>query len=129
MGVSNLVLLNNSNPGTARDFGLRATARSETSKNPHSPDSPIWMPPGHVLHDPAIATDAKAISDCAKRVNENPLPNSAACKITDYTSPPQQPARPPQGQSQSISAALTYQLWPGGFAGSAAIADYLTGSN
>jgi hypothetical protein len=69
--------------GTGRDFGIRATATSEPHKNPHSPDSPIWMPPGQIYYSQANADSAAAIKACADRVNENPLPNSSTCRISE----------------------------------------------
>jgi len=80
LGVNNQSL-----SGTAIDFSLRSTATSEVKKNPHSNDSPIWMPPGQVLFDQSYADSAKEISDCAKRIGENPLPNASDCRITEYT--------------------------------------------
>lgn len=80
MGVSNV-----GGGGTARDFGIRATAPSQAAKNPHSPTSPIWMPPGHVFFDQSTADAAKQIRDCAIRISENPLPDSPGCRLTRIT--------------------------------------------
>src|SRR5262249_41608574 len=68
--------------GAALDLGIRATAKSEDHKNPHSVDSPIWMTPGAITFNQANADAAKAIQDCAGRRTENPLPNSSSCRIT-----------------------------------------------
>jgi hypothetical protein len=78
LGVNNVRL----GQGTALDFGIRATASSEASKNPPSVDSPIWMPPKPVqtTFNQTHANSAKAIHDCAARLNENPLPNTDACR-------------------------------------------------
>jgi hypothetical protein len=51
--------------GTAMDFALRATAATQTSKNPHGPASPIWMRPGQVLYQAAAEATAKRFHDCA----------------------------------------------------------------
>lgn len=72
--------------GTAVDFAIRATDKSEASKNPHSTASPIWMPPHNVLFDQNNANAAKQIHDCGLRISENPLPNSQDCRIQEYTS-------------------------------------------
>jgi hypothetical protein len=87
LGVSNL----SDDAGTALAFGLLATARSgnEPSKNPHSEDSPIWMTPGMVYFSRANAQSARAISRCARRKNELPLPASAQCRITQLTASPE----------------------------------------
>jgi hypothetical protein len=83
MGVSNLP-----SGGTARDFGLRATATSEVGKNPHSPASPIWMTidrrnlPEDMQHSETNEKLAQDIRACALRVRERPLPNELGCTIT-----------------------------------------------
>jgi hypothetical protein len=81
--------VNNVRPGqgTALDFGIRATSATESAKNPPSADSPIWMPPVpvQVAFNQDHANSAKAIHDCALRIHENPLPNTDACRITEYT--------------------------------------------
>jgi hypothetical protein len=78
LGTSRIV----SDGGTAMDFGIRATATSEASKNPHSPSSPIWMIPGQIKYSEANAAAAQEIKACAMRLNEDPLPSSASCRIT-----------------------------------------------
>ncbi|WP_163999560.1 hypothetical protein [Pyxidicoccus caerfyrddinensis] len=75
----------NGTRGTALDLGIRATAVSEDAKNPHSPDSPIWMMPGQVSFSQASADAAAAIKACALRKNEVPLPDSASCRITQFS--------------------------------------------
>ncbi|RKH50887.1 hypothetical protein [Corallococcus llansteffanensis] len=82
MGTSNQLGYDD---GVALDLGIRATATSETAKNPHSPSSPIWMMPGTTYYDANNAASAAAIRACALRRNEVPLPNTAACRITQYT--------------------------------------------
>ncbi|WP_147447041.1 hypothetical protein [Corallococcus sp. CA054B] len=71
--------------GVALDLGIRATATSEVAKNPHSPSSPIWMTPGSTYYSPDNAAAAAELRACALRRNEVPLPNTAACRITQYT--------------------------------------------
>jgi hypothetical protein len=85
LGVSN----QSDSGGTALHFGLLATAPSgvEPAKNPHSPDSPIWMTPGAVDFSLASARAAAAIQRCAERKNEQPLPASSDCRITQFTTP------------------------------------------
>jgi hypothetical protein len=84
MGTNNLTRYGDG--GTALDFGIRATAEQpETQKNPHSPDSPIWMTPGQITFNPASAAAAKAIHDCALHRFDTPLPNTDACRITQFS--------------------------------------------
>jgi hypothetical protein len=102
MGVNNVT----PGGGTALDFGIRATAPSEAAKNPPSADSPIWMPPTPVQtsFDQTHANSAKAIKDCAQRLNENPLPNSDACRITQFAGAFTAPV--PGGGDDAATAAL-----------------------
>ncbi len=92
MGVSNVKVSETSTPGTARDLGIRATAKSQLNKNPHSAASPIWTwgmnieDPPKVVDDDALADAAKAIKDCALRFSVGaPLPNTPDCKISRFT--------------------------------------------
>jgi hypothetical protein len=81
MGVSN-----QGGGGTARDFGIRATAQSQTNKNPHSEDSPMWMLPGETTYSQAHADAAEEIKKCADKFKPGQaLPNSDSCKITQFT--------------------------------------------
>ena len=81
MGVNNL-----SKTGTARILGIVATNHSQINKNPHSVDSPIWMPPGQVTYSQGNADAAMAIKQCADQFHEgSPLPNTPSCKITQFT--------------------------------------------
>lgn len=81
LGVNNV-----SGGGTARDFGIRATAPSQTNKNPHSADSPMWMLPGQTSFSQEHADAALAIKQCADQFHEgSPLPNMPSCKITQFT--------------------------------------------
>ncbi|NOU11412.1 MAG: hypothetical protein HOO98_15545 [Nitrospira sp.] len=89
MGVNNVsntgIVPNN---GTAVDLGIKATDVSQTSKNPHSANSPIWMLPGQVTFQQSTADAARAIKQCADQFRPGaPLPNSAHCKITQFTTP------------------------------------------
>jgi hypothetical protein len=72
--------------GTAREFAVTATARSERSKRDHGPDSPIWMLPGQVFYDPDVAARAQKYSDCAKAFTDGAsLP--ADCSVEPLSSP------------------------------------------
>ncbi len=90
MGVSN-----SGDGGTALDFGMRATQKSlESSKNPHSAASPLWMLLGQVAFDPGHAAHADAIRACALRYKADPngpLPNDATCRVSQYTGVPDSP--------------------------------------
>jgi len=77
--------------GAARDLGLRATAASEVSKNPHSATSPIWMTPGATTYSSANDSQAQSIATCAASarsaiVNGQSLPNTPICKVWKYSS-------------------------------------------
>ncbi len=63
--------------GTALDFALRATGATQTSKNPHSPTSPIWMRPGQVFFNEGAFETAKRFHACA-----------AGFKASNFTSAP-----------------------------------------
>ena len=86
MGVNN-----QGTTGTSRHFGILATQEApEAAKNPHSVDSPMWMVPGRPTDsfDQEHADAALAIKDCAdKFAEESALPNSPACKITQFAGP------------------------------------------
>lgn len=97
MGVNNVPVDGSAAPafGTARDFGIRATAKDQglTVKNALSADSPMWMVP----NDPdgakldtfkqAHADAARAIKDCADKFSTgSALPKSAACSLTRFAS-------------------------------------------
>lgn len=73
--------------GTARDFGLRAThVHNESSKEPDSPTSPVWMPPGLTLPDNVAKQHAQAIADCANQfAAHQALP--AGCSVARYDFP------------------------------------------
>ena len=92
MGVSNVLFNGRTATGTARVFGIRATAASQPNKNPHSVTSPIWtcgmniVDPPDVLYSQVLADAAKAIKDCAMQFRADaPLPNTSTCKITRFT--------------------------------------------
>ena len=97
MGVNNI----RSGRGTSLDLGIIATNMTQAAKNPHSPTSPIWMtldrrtlPAGQQWSD-ANARAAQEIRNCALRFQENPLPNSASCKITENPGAPPPSTQPP----------------------------------
>jgi hypothetical protein len=102
LGVNNVKSGGARDPGrgTALDFGIRATAPSETAKNgpteascgteqnpkPTCP-SPIWMPPDpvQVKFNKTHKDAAEAIHDCAALYHEDqPLPNLDICRITQF---------------------------------------------
>jgi len=87
MGVNNV-----GDGGTAQDFGIRATRNApETSQNPHSGDSPLWMLLGETSFDAGHAAHADAIRACALRYRANPagpLPNDATCHVQQYSGVP-----------------------------------------
>jgi hypothetical protein len=67
--------------GTAQNFALIATAMTQASKNPNSPDSPIWMTPGQIFYSAANDTEAHGAAACAAAIanhlndpNNNPPP-------------------------------------------------------
>lgn len=105
LGANNFGL----NSGTALDFAIRATAPSENQKNPPSADSPIWMPPVPVqtAFNQTHANSAQAIHDCAMHVTDNPLPNTDACRITQFAGAYVAAAPPPGNTSD---AAVIIQL-------------------
>jgi hypothetical protein len=93
--------------GTAIDFAIRATGPTGTEKhkNDLSTSSPIWMPPGHTLFDPDNKTAAEQIHACAIRISENPLPNSASCRIIEYTA-----KEDTAKKNQSLAVILKYLI-------------------
>lgn len=100
VGVSNVPVTGHTgSSGTARDFGLRATAKDQgltqtdgfNPKNTLGMNSPMWMVP----NDPdgskfetfsqKHADAAKAVKDCADTYKEgDPLPNTDACRIVQF---------------------------------------------
>jgi hypothetical protein len=58
----------NVGPGTAQNFALIATAKTQAHKNPHSAASPIWMTPGQITYSSANETEAQAASACAQAI-------------------------------------------------------------
>jgi hypothetical protein len=105
LGVNNVT----AGRGTALDFALRATAATEEQKNPPSADSPIWMPPvpPQIAFNQTHANSAQAIHDCATHVTDNPLPNTDACRITQFAGAYVAPT-PPAGDASE--AAVIIQL-------------------
>src|SRR5271166_2955576 len=52
--------------GTAAHFAGQATAQSQSSaKNPHGPNSPIWMRRGQILYNQSVEESANKYEDCA----------------------------------------------------------------
>lgn len=84
--------------GTAINFALQATGATQTSKNPHSPTSPIWMRPGQVLYDSAAEATARRFHDCAAGFKASSFTAApAGCEVKplgiNWTPPPGPPAR------------------------------------
>jgi hypothetical protein len=102
--------VNNVGPmtGTARDLACQATADSpgnaprtasdlcqttsggQTSKNPHSPQSPIWMLRDQITFDQQIHDFALQIRDCGATFGTSASP-PGNCTITQFTGPPGAP--------------------------------------
>jgi hypothetical protein len=69
--------------GTSLSLGPMATGPTQPQKNPHSPDSPIWMKPGQTYYDPAVEASALAVQACAEAiVNGGALP--PGCQMSQY---------------------------------------------
>jgi hypothetical protein len=81
MGVSNSPQMT---VGTARDLGIRATAVSETNKNMHGPDSPIWMTPTAGTWNADNANAAAFMKLCAQEFAAG-LALPAGCSISEIT--------------------------------------------
>jgi hypothetical protein len=65
LAVPNRMAFNRIN-GTAAHFATQSTAKIESSaKNPHGPNSPIWMRPGQIFYQPEVEASAKKYKDCA----------------------------------------------------------------
>jgi hypothetical protein len=57
--------------GTALSFGPISTARTQANKVKHSEDSPIWMRPDDVIHNPAAEATAQRFRNCAVELASN----------------------------------------------------------
>jgi hypothetical protein len=68
LGISSIAGSFSTTSGTAVRFGPLATAASQTAKNPHSSDSPIWMLPGQETYDATTESWAQDMSTCAKSI-------------------------------------------------------------
>jgi hypothetical protein len=83
-GCHRMGMSESSTGGTARDFGLRATAMSEAAKNPHSASSPIWMLPGQITFAQSSAEAAAVIASCANAFSSGgPLPSG--CSVAQFS--------------------------------------------
>jgi hypothetical protein len=85
LGVNNLL-----SGGTARDFAIRATARSLPNKNPHSAQSPMWMLKDQASFSQENADAAAAIKLCADKFTGSNI-SSPDCKITQISAPARGP--------------------------------------
>lgn len=68
LAISSVAGVFASSLGTARALGPFATDLSQPHKNPHSPNSPIWMKPGQVYWSSSVGDEANAVSTCAGKV-------------------------------------------------------------
>ena len=69
--------------GTALAFSNTATASSQSSKNPHSNASPIWMRPGQITYKAAAEASASKIRDCARGFRDSGFVSApAGCTAT-----------------------------------------------
>lgn len=102
----------NRNEGTAVDFAVRATAATQPAKNPHGPNSPIWMRPGQVFYQAGAEATAQKFQNCAVGFKASGFASpSAGCAITPLGLPWQQPLPPPTtGSLINPSAIIEYYL-------------------
>ncbi|WP_394844640.1 hypothetical protein LZC95_47245 [Pendulispora brunnea] len=89
MGLSALDGAFSTTRGTSIALGPIATAATQTHKNPHSADSPIWMKPGQTTYNASVEGEALDVAECAKAIAEygnNPRAPQppAKCKIAQY---------------------------------------------
>jgi hypothetical protein len=74
--------------GTAATLALTATATQQKSKNPHSPQSPIWMRPGQIHHDAGTEASARIYSDCARKFIDSSFMHAPpGCVLTPLGEP------------------------------------------
>jgi hypothetical protein len=79
--------------GTAAHFATEATARSQPAKNPHGPNSPIWMRPGQVFYDPLAEASATKYQDCAIAFVNSGFTSALGCDIQPLGEPWSEPSR------------------------------------
>ncbi len=71
--------------GTAQDFGILATKATQDHKNPHSPDSPIWMvPPNSITYDATNFNDANAIQKCGRSFADPSRAAPPGCVVSRF---------------------------------------------
>jgi len=74
--------------GTAAHFANIATAPAQLSKNPHGPNSPIWMRPGQVTYNSAAEATATKFHNCAVAFfNSGFVTVPPGCTFTPLASP------------------------------------------
>jgi hypothetical protein len=74
--------------GTALHLAGIATAATQDSKNPHSRQSPIWMRPGQIEHDPGAEASARIYEACANGfVDSDHRTPPPGCKIEPLGEP------------------------------------------
>jgi hypothetical protein len=99
--------------GTAMDFALRATAASQPSKNPHGPNSPIWMRPGQIVYQAAAEATAQKFHNCADGFRASGFVTAPpGCVVTPLGLPWVQPPQPPHPPLPfiNLSPILEYYL-------------------
>src|SRR5205085_389692 len=81
--------INGKSNGTATHFAIQATARCESpAKNPHGPNSPIWMRPGQVFYNAGAEASAKKYQDCAVAfINSGFKSAPAGCDVQPLAGP------------------------------------------
>lgn len=82
--------------GTAAHFANIATAKTQLSKNPHGPNSPIWMRPGQVTYNAQAEATATKFRNCATTFfKSNFVTIAMGCSITPLAQAWTPPAQPP----------------------------------
>jgi hypothetical protein len=88
-------VVNGQNRGTALDFANIATAASQRSKNPHGPNSPIWMRPGQVVYAAGAEASASRIRACADAFRRSGFTSAPSGCVVTALAVPFEPANPP----------------------------------
>jgi hypothetical protein len=90
--------------GTAIDFAMKATARTQLSKTMHSAASPIWMRPGQVDYSAQAEADATAFRDCGNAfVSGGPSNLPAGCSVQPLGVPYDRLPSGPSGTGSNLN--------------------------
>ncbi len=82
--------------GTGLSFANIATAATQTAKNPHGPNSPIWMRPGQVTYNAAAEASASKLRNCARAFRDSNFATPpAGCTVAQLAGPFPPPDPPP----------------------------------